>query len=235
MAWNPISILSAVLLSTNVDNGGGHFEVRPPAADLSFSISSDCRSGESRRRQAGHGRFQDRANQGLVRGSATSKSQAAHRESCSVADQPMDRNEAVEEHRRSHLGFRLVFLSADEQQQTDLWFLSYKDRRWGDNPKPAAGGVSTREAVHNRTKTRLSPSGSGTPPWQTRPQRLSGPKVECLATGSDSMVNRPQIVRCWIGNGGRRQLLGLQLQDGEHGSMIRGLRLLNHFRLNEAK
>ncbi|MEQ8788800.1 MAG: kelch repeat-containing protein [Pirellulaceae bacterium] len=43
---------------------------------------------------------------------------------------------------------RLVFLSASEDQQPELWFLSLKDRRWIKNPKPAPGGVSTREAVY---------------------------------------------------------------------------------------
>jgi hypothetical protein len=43
---------------------------------------------------------------------------------------------------------RLVFLSANEDQQPELWFLSLKDRRWVKNPDPAPGGVSTREAIY---------------------------------------------------------------------------------------
>ena len=43
---------------------------------------------------------------------------------------------------------RLVFLSANEDRQPELWFLSLGERRWSKNPKPAPGGVSTREAVY---------------------------------------------------------------------------------------
>ena len=43
---------------------------------------------------------------------------------------------------------RLVLLSANENQQPELWFLSLSEYRWIKNPKPAPGGVSTREAVY---------------------------------------------------------------------------------------
>jgi hypothetical protein len=43
---------------------------------------------------------------------------------------------------------RLVMLSASEEQQPELWFLSLKDRRLMKNPEAAPGGVSTREAVY---------------------------------------------------------------------------------------
>ena len=42
---------------------------------------------------------------------------------------------------------RLIFLSA-EKQGAALWFFSMKDRTWIRNPAPAAGGVTTREAVY---------------------------------------------------------------------------------------
>ncbi|MEK6234973.1 MAG: hypothetical protein N2C14_09690, partial [Planctomycetales bacterium] len=43
---------------------------------------------------------------------------------------------------------RLVFLSADKDDRPELWFLSLSNPRWIKNPKPAPGGVSTREAVY---------------------------------------------------------------------------------------
>ena len=39
-------------------------------------------------------------------------------------------------------------LSASEEQQPELWFLSLKDRRWIKNAEAAPEGVSTREAVY---------------------------------------------------------------------------------------
>ena len=52
---------------------------------------------------------------------------------------------------------RLIFLSAAERSRDwgargdgppELWFFGMEDRRWARNPKPAAGGVTTREAVY---------------------------------------------------------------------------------------
>jgi len=52
---------------------------------------------------------------------------------------------------------RLVFLSAEKKGAgwghrgdgpSRLWFFGMTDRRWAANPKPAAGGVVTREAVY---------------------------------------------------------------------------------------
>ena len=43
---------------------------------------------------------------------------------------------------------RLIFLSHERKGGPVLWFFSMKDRTWTKSPQPAAGGVSTREAVY---------------------------------------------------------------------------------------
>ena len=44
---------------------------------------------------------------------------------------------------------RLIFLSHDRETKAPrMWFFAMDERRWVPNPEPAAGGVSTREAVY---------------------------------------------------------------------------------------
>jgi hypothetical protein len=43
---------------------------------------------------------------------------------------------------------RLIMLSEDEQRQPQLWFFCLHERTWKPNPRPAPGGVVTREAVY---------------------------------------------------------------------------------------
>ncbi|MGM0489133.1 MAG: Kelch repeat-containing protein [Planctomycetota bacterium] len=44
---------------------------------------------------------------------------------------------------------RLIFLSHDrETREPELWFFGMDEHRWVKNPRPAPGGVSTREAVY---------------------------------------------------------------------------------------
>ena len=72
---------------------------------------------------------------------------------------------------------RLVFLStARRERKSDergdgepaLWFLSLAERRWRRNPRPAPGGVSTREAVFVPAADAIlayGPARKGDPAW----------------------------------------------------------------------
>ena len=63
---------------------------------------------------------------------------------------------------------RLVMLSANDAEQPELWFLSLDDPRWVENPRPAPGGVSTREAVYVSEVDAIlayGPTGKDDPDW----------------------------------------------------------------------